>query len=218
MLFNILIGIFKRHDIRYSFLRKRILNAFNNLEKISKEKGPYFVFSHILTPHQPFLFGKDGEFIMPKTNYYTEWFPITEGRNREQYIAEYRDQLTYINKRMQQVISRILSDSPVPPIIVLQSDHGPCANLDPESAKNSDHTERMGILNAYYFPDQDYSELYKTITPVNSFRIILDHFFGEDLELLEDRSYFTSWSKTYDFIEVTDKVNIMNSEDAILNY
>ena len=45
-------------------------------------------------------------------------------------------------------------------------------------------------MNAYYFPDDDAEEyLYPSISPVNSFRALLNGFFFEDLELLEDESF-----------------------------
>jgi hypothetical protein len=203
----ILTRICKFSDMRYAFLRKRILFTFDNLERIAKEKGPYLIFAHILSPHQPFLFGAGGEYIYPKMDRYTEWFTIPDGRDRQEYIREYRDQLIFIDKKMEGVIDKIISSSPIPPIIILQADHGSDANLDPESAKNTDQREKMGILNAYYFPDKDYSVLYESISPVNSFRVVLNHIFKTNLKLLEDRSYFSTWSKTYDFIEVTDRIN-----------
>ena len=65
----------------------------------------------------------------------------------------------------------------------------------------------MSILNAYYFSDQKYDKLYPEITPVNTFRVIFDQYFGADLPLLEDKNYFSLWNTPYEFIEVTDKVN-----------
>ncbi len=67
--------------------------------------------------------------------------------------------------------------------------------------------ERMSILNAYYFPDQDYSKFYPDISPVNTFRVILDQYFGTDLGLLEDRSYFSLMETPYDFIDVTEELS-----------
>jgi hypothetical protein len=67
--------------------------------------------------------------------------------------------------------------------------------------------ERYSILNAYYFPDQDYNLLYPSITPVNSFRVILNQYFGADMELLEDRNYFAGWLAPYQFTDVSDKIN-----------
>jgi membrane-anchored protein YejM (alkaline phosphatase superfamily) len=182
------------------------LHAFATLEEIPKQQGPYFVFAHILTPHQPFLFNENGEYVTPKMDRYTEWYTMKDGRNRDEYVEGYRKQAMYIDKKIQEVIDKIISNSAIPPVIILQSDHGPDANLDPESAENSDLREKMGILNAYYFPDRDYADLYADITPVNTFRVVLNHFFGTDFQLLENRNYFIPWSRPYQFIDVTDKI------------
>jgi hypothetical protein len=45
---------------------------------------------------------------------------------------------------------------------------------------------------AYYFPGKDVSELaYPTMTPVNSFRLVFNTYFGGNFPLLEDTSYFS---------------------------
>ena len=64
----------------------------------------------------------------------------------------------------------------------------------------------MSILNAYYFPNRDYRELYQQITPVNSMRVMLNTFFGAGLKLLPDRSYYSTWSEPYEFMDVTASV------------
>jgi hypothetical protein len=61
----------------------------------------------------------------------------------------------------------------------------------------------MTILNAYYFPDKQYQGLHDRITPVNSFRVVLNTFFGAQIPLLEDRSFFSTWAEPYQFIDVT---------------
>lgn len=63
----------------------------------------------------------------------------------------------------------------------------------------------MAIFNAYYYPSQDYSRLYPEITPVNTFRVILNQFLGASYEVLEDRSYFVNPEQPYSFINVTDR-------------
>jgi hypothetical protein len=68
-------------------------------------------------------------------------------------------------------------------------DHGP---------SHFDNTTRMGILNAYYFPDAQ-PELYSAITPVNSFRLLFNTYFGEDLNVLEDVSYYSEYPEAYQF-------------------
>jgi hypothetical protein len=49
----------------------------------------------------------------------------------------------------------------------------------------------MPILNAYSLPGVEMAEVYyPAISPVNSFRVILNRYFESNLPLLEDRSYF----------------------------
>ena len=67
----------------------------------------------------------------------------------------------------------------------------------------------MIILNAYYFPGLNYDELYQTITPVNSFRLIFSHYFGLSLEKLPDKSYFIpDIDHPYKHIDITDKLQV----------
>jgi hypothetical protein len=83
----------------------------------------------------------------------------------------------------------IIEKSSTPPVIILQGDHGP-AQLEKEN--------RMGILNAYYFSTKQ-DALYSTITPVNTFRVVFNTFFGTDLEMLPDTSYYSKYSQPYAF-------------------
>lgn len=66
--------------------------------------------------------------------------------------------------------------------------------------------EQHAILNAYYFPGQQVDLLYPSVTPVNSFRIVFNTFFGDNYDLLEERSYFLPSARPYDFIDVTERV------------
>jgi hypothetical protein len=62
------------------------------------------------------------------------------------------------------------------------------------------------ILNAYYLPNGGEKYLYDSISPVNTFRVIINAYFGEHLELLPDRSYYSNYIMPYNFVDVTDKV------------
>ena len=46
------------------------------------------------------------------------------------------------------------------------------------------------------------------MTPVNTFRIVLNAYFGTQLAMLPDRSYsYRDLAHLYDFFDVTDRVN-----------
>jgi len=65
----------------------------------------------------------------------------------------------------------------------------------------------MGILNAYYLPELTDSGLHESITPVNSFRVLFNHYFDADLELLPNANY-VCMSGPYDFVNVTERLRV----------
>jgi len=79
--------------------------------------------------------------------------------------------------------------------------------MNPFSLEETDVRERMPILNAYYFSDGDYSDLYEDISPVNTFRLILNQYLGTELALLPDKHYFTILNQPYKFIDITDRLS-----------
>jgi hypothetical protein len=166
--------------------------------------GPKFVFAHILSPHPPFVFDETG-------NPTRQNFPFTlaDGNYNPLKTDEYKDkyvkQLIFINQLILKTIDAILKNSSEPPIIILQADHGPGAYLDLTSSEASCFQERTSILNAIYLPDGKNDILYKTISPVNTFRYIFNNYFGTDLIYLPDRNYFSTWNNPYGFINVTEQ-------------
>jgi hypothetical protein len=179
--------------------RTRILFTFDQLGKIPAWDGNYFIFAHILSPHPPFIFDSQGGTLQHSQ-------PIsyqdTGCCSDEEYIAGYREQVAYITKQLQQTIDTILSQSDIPPVIIVQGDHGPGAYYDGFSMDELKTYERMSILNAYYFPQPAEPSLYASITPVNSFRVLFSSQFEMDFPLLPDKSYFSPGARPYDLSEL----------------
>jgi hypothetical protein len=77
--------------------------------------------------------------------------------------------------------------------------------LEPPEWDQDTLETRLGILNAYYLPGVSHESLYPGISPVNSFRVVFNQYFGAGLPLLEDRSHvWRSSDDIYDFMDVTD--------------
>ena len=92
-------------------------------------------------------------------------------------------------------------------IFYIEGDHGPGSRLDWEDPSKTDARERLAILMAARFPNPSpESKLPAWITPVNSFRRMLNEALGTRLPLLEDHSYFSRWNDPLGLIEVTDRV------------
>jgi hypothetical protein len=139
--------------------------TFDELKNMPAIPGPKFVFAHLMVPHNPYVFAPDGT------------FDPRQAPNKEAFV----DQLSYVNKRMISIVTEIIENSDTPPIIIIQGDHG---------APEVEFTQlRVMILNAYFLPYGGDEMLYSTITPVNTFRLILDYYFGTEYGLLEEISY-----------------------------
>ncbi len=195
----------------YQTHREKILNGFSEIAKLGSATGPKFVFVHIIAPHPPFIFDRNGQSIQPKWGYTI--FDVTKFEGGiDEYIEGYREQLIYTNNRVIIMIDQLLASSPTPPIIIIQGDHGPAARMG-TTINESCLQERFSILNAYHLPGNHYEGLYPSITPVNSFRVIFNQYFKTHLDLLPDKVYY-SFGDRYRFIDITQQVNTQCSIDS----
>jgi hypothetical protein len=168
--------------------READLYMLSKLPKIPQILGPKFIYAHMMLPHPPFVFGPNGEEVTIGIS--GDGLNDVEEYQDEASRIGYRDQLIYTNSRIIPVLRDIIEKSPTPPIIVLESDHGPTGY--------GGAINRMGNFMAYYFPGKDVASLaYPSITPVNSFRLVLNEYFGGKYPLLDDISYYSD--ATYNF-------------------
>jgi len=100
--------------------------------------------------------------------------------------------VTFLNQKLLEMVDEILSESKTPPVIILQGDHGPWLQPNPQ---------QFFILNAYYVPGH-IQELYSNISPVNSFRLVFNAFFGANYDMLKDITYYSPVPNLYNFSEV----------------
>jgi hypothetical protein len=187
--------------------RQTILSAFDQLASAADLPGPHFLFAHILVPHPPFVFDRYGNEIVPKGDYSLfDGEAFLRTGTREEYLRGYTDQLIFANNKLRIALDELIARSSRPTIIVLQADHGPGSLLHWQDCDNACLKERFSILNAYLLPDAGSTELYPEISPVNTFRVILNHYLGTNLDMLDDRSYFSTWGRPYAFSDVTDAI------------
>jgi len=167
--------------------RDRFNTVFNNVDDIARMPQPTFSYLHLVSPHPPFVFDAQGNPTHP-ADFWNDRRLYPPGLYQKGYV----DQAQFLNKKMLQAVDTILAESDVPPIIIIQGDHGPW--LQPKN-------KRMWILNALYFPGHK-DQLYSEMTPVNTFRLVFNTYFGGKYDILEDVSYFSPVPKLYDFSEI----------------
>lgn len=172
------------------------------LRAISKTARPVYLFAHILAVHEPFVTNENGTFMS------MEDF-LTWDRDKA-----YFEQIKYVNNETVKFIDLATADKNRLPIIILQSDEGTHSEdfvLNEEKynwfeASDESIIKKMKILNAYYLPGKDCGKIvYPKMSPVNSFRMVLNEYFNKNLEYLEDKSFIhKDQSHPYKFREVTN--------------
>jgi hypothetical protein len=181
-------------DSPYREHRERILYQFDSLKTfVPSIQGPKFVFAHIIIPHPPFVLDAEGNPV-DQEGAFTLDNPETKMPFDER-LVKYLDQIKFANREILSAVRKILEVSDVPPVIIIQGDHGLDGPL----------SSQMAIINAYYLPDGGDQYLYDTISPVNSFRIVFDYYFNGDYGLIDDISYYSRADTAFDYILVPNE-------------
>ncbi|THU31136.1 hypothetical protein FAM09_29070 [Niastella caeni] len=154
---------------------QQLQNTYKQLMQIAgqQHKKPAFVYSHFMLPHKPYLFDSTGHLT-----------PDSTWHNNSYKKASYLSQLKHTNTVIRNIVTQLLKPGNRPRVIIIQSDHG-----YREFPKNLKQLE-FSNLNAIYFPDQQYTGLYDSISSVNTFRVILRKYFNAPLPLLKDSTVY----------------------------
>ena len=174
---------------QFHLKRELLLSKLAEMPRAIALPGPKFVFLHVMEPHTPFVFAADGSDPGPHA-----YGSIFDGLNPEvtprQYREGYRAQAAFIDNQAALLVDKILASSKSPPVIVLIGDHGPRSGIRPDPDDSTLH-ECLSNLTAVYLPHSHTAALYPQITPVNVFRVVLNHCFNAQLPLLPDKSYYS---------------------------
>jgi len=161
---------------------------------------PRLVLAHVTLPHEPYVFDVDGSYVDAATE---------QSRSRDENTV---NQTRYLNTRLEALVDRLVTGDPDrDPIIVIQSDEGPHPDIQYETVvqwldvSTAERAEKLRTFSAWYLPGIDEAPPPDT-TGVNTWRIILDHYFGTEFGPVDDRVWvFPNEDDLYEFVEVTDE-------------
>lgn len=175
------------------------------LATLPGEPGPFLAVLHFLGSHEPYLFTAD-------CSSRDAWWPATEPdadslAARAAYGAQIRCVATLVLATVTDVIAR----SPVPPVILLQADHGngeiavdfvrgitrPIEAMAPDRI-----SQRLDVFAAYRFPGAA-AVVPDSITPVNVLPMVFRQLFGERTAYRPDRSFWSTYQRPFELTEVT---------------
>jgi hypothetical protein len=182
----------------------KLLNwRFDKLSQIPRwpRKGrPLFVFAHLTIPHEPYVFNADCSVREPFWPSYT--VVQDETPEKRAYVA----QIMCLNTKLKEMVDHILHDSPSPPVILLQGDHGhgriPLHIPDFESVTPDRIEERTHPFAAYYLPGANRGIVYDSISMVNVFRTVFRQYFQANLLPLPDKTYWSPGTNIFKFTRV----------------
>jgi len=149
----------------------------SNLRQFVKELSvpspvPRLVFCHLLLPRRPFNVDRNGNARI------TSMADFRDGNHDSLYV----EQVIYANKLIDSIGKAAIKERQRPLALIIEGDHG-----NRYAAWGLSIREKYFMnLNTYYFSDKDYSMLYDSISPVNSFRVVLNKYFNAGLPLLKD--------------------------------
>jgi hypothetical protein len=177
------------------------LANFDSLGNLKPRGRPRFVFAHFVLPHHPYLFDRQGRILRDAvvSNQFEFQKQLWEDR------AAYRGQLEYVNSKILSLVDELLDGRESnPPIIVIESDHGP--GLARGISGPEHYAIRFANLGAYYLPGAPADLIPSNGTAVNQFRRILSYYFGAELAPLPDRHFASPYSAPYEFGEIPHEV------------
>ena len=159
--------------------RDTVRCTFDVLNEITlKTDGPKYVFSHVYVPHPPFLFGPNGENVIPD---HREISGLQSWENPQGYV----NQLIYATNETTVVIKNIVKNDPNA-IIIVQGDTGTLTGADISKKTMKEIYQAHSILYAVRIPDVEDSDY---MIPVNTYRIIFNNYFNMNYDYLEYHSY-----------------------------
>jgi len=119
----------------------------------------------------------------------------------------FRQQVEFVTPRIQEALTAVLARSSQPPVLVIQSDHGNGPHWGGSTPSKLGLHERTAILSAYRVDEVYRKKIYPDISPVNTFLMICNSYFGSGFPLLPDRVYFSPAVEPQQFLEVTQDLS-----------
>jgi hypothetical protein len=182
---------FGGHNFEENFTVENILN---------NEDQPALTYVYTKHPHMPFIYDANGDISGGPAS------TIQINTNQDLYREGYRYSVSFVNKKLLEIISELIERSPAPPIIIVQGDHGPAVLADGERYPALEPLlldERSSIINLMLLPESCSTAPPGNLTSVNTFRFALSSCYGATEDLITDDVF---WGSGYPLEPVGDNI------------
>ncbi|MGH2444893.1 MAG: hypothetical protein ACRDGD_02455 [Candidatus Limnocylindria bacterium] len=163
--------------------RGEILDTLSATRAAAEDPSTTFVFAHVMNPHLPLLFDRDGD--PPMTSCLACTFAThidNSGMTADEFHAAYVDQVHHLNGLVLETIDGILADSPDAAMIVF-SDHGSRAERHPDEEWFATFFAARTPGHPRLYPDD--------ARPIEIFPRLFGAYFGDDFPIPVDEDYLS---------------------------
>lgn len=164
----------KEHLSKYKEYNRLVSDSLLTIAALPAST-PKFVYTHLEMPHFPYFYDSTGKAYPDE---------IVFGPAMIKDKERFKNYVAYSNSHISKLITRVLTHTNGHAVIILLSDHG--INDLPGSHKE----DAFSNYSAFYFPDGNYPQLYRGMSNVNTFRVLFNKYFGQQLPLLSDSSIY----------------------------
>jgi hypothetical protein len=169
------------YEKRNTEIKQSLDGTINNIKNTCTNSGqPKFIYAHFMLPHDPYVFNQGGELLQ-------QIFPVAD--TKESDTSGYKAQTLYANKLITGLAEYILQHNKRKTVIVVEGDHG----YKYFSGKELPLIYRN--FYALYGSSKGTTVSDSSISPVNTFRVILNTYFNTGLPILENKTYYIETAK-----------------------
>lgn len=172
------------------------MRDFAGIPSIASDPRPTFTFVHVLMPHLGFKVDSTCAPLVKAP-------PGLSGLSGE---------LQCLNSQTLKMVRAVIARSSVPPIIILQGDHGSQSLKQFTSYTALPNTEqareRFRPFGAYYLPDGN-GVIPDSTSIVNVLRYVFDYYFNTDLQPIPNTMYYSHWMYPYRMTEVDANFHVV---------
>ncbi|TWI79371.1 sulfatase-like protein [Lacibacter cauensis] len=159
-------------------------------QSCSQTGKPKFVYGHFMLPHEPYVFDSTGNLKAPEK---------TIVKNSQEDLTGYYEQLRFATTTIRELVTFIQANNKKNTIIIVAGDHG----FKTKEAQENGYA--FNNYSAFYFPDRQYQSLYDSVSPVNTFRLVLNKYYHANLRLFKDSSTLVGTENT-EAIKKSEKI------------
>jgi hypothetical protein len=161
--------------------RGEVIDTIEAMPDVARDPAATFMFAHVVNPHLPFLFDRDGD---PPA---IECAPCTfathidhSGMTSTDFLRAYADQVHHLNGLVLEAIDGVLEHAPDAAVIIF-SDHGSRAERVPDDDWYATFFAARTPGHDNVFPDD--------ARPIAIFPLLLGAYFGDDFPIPADRDF-----------------------------